>query len=105
TLVTTLYDAHLESRTRRDAMRLAQLNASLQHGNSLLTLATEAAGIACWEYDLAQGRIIWTENGIASIKAAGLDPREHPGAPLASFYPEDTAALKATLRAALSKKR
>ncbi len=102
TLVTTLYDAHLESRTRRDAMRLAELNASLQHGKSLLTLATEAAGIACWEYDLGQRRIMWTENEIASLKATGLDPREHPGALLASFYPEDVTALKAAVRAALS---
>ena len=102
TLVTTVYDAHLESRTRRDATRLAELNASLQHGKSLLTLATEAAGIACWEYDLARRRIIWTENEIPSLKTAGLDPREHPTALLASFFPEDVAALKAAIRAALA---
>ena len=102
TLVTTVYDAHLESRSRRDATRLAELNASLQQGKSLLTLATEAAGIACWEYDLAGRKIIWTENEIPSLKAAGLDPREHPGALLASFFPEDVAALKAAVRAALS---
>jgi signal transduction histidine kinase len=101
TLITTLYDAHLESRTRRDAMRLAELNASLQHGKSLLTLATEAAGIACWEYDLAARRIMWTENEIPSIKAAGLDPREHPDVLLASFYPEDVVALKGAVRNAL----
>ncbi len=105
TLVTTLYDAHLESRTRRDAMRLAELNESLQHGKSLLTLATEAAGIACWEYDLAQRQIIWTENEIPAIKAAGLDPRDHPGALLAGIYPEDGAALQAAIRAALMAKR
>ncbi|HEX5462510.1 MAG TPA: MHYT domain-containing protein [Steroidobacteraceae bacterium] len=105
TLVATLYDAHLESRTRRDAMRLAELNASLQHGKSLLTLATEAAGIACWEYDLSARRILWTENEIPAIKAAGLDPREHPGALLAGFFPEDVAGLKAALRAALSGRR
>ena len=105
TLVTTLYDAHLDSRTRRDARRLAELNASLQHGKSLLTLATEAAGIACWEYDLARRRIMWTENEIPSLKAAGLDPREHSGALLASFYPEDVAALKTAVRTALIEKR
>src|SRR5487761_813298 len=105
TLVTTLYDAHLASRTRRDARRLAELNASLQHGKSLLTLATEAAGIACWEYDLARRRIMWTENEIPSLKAAGLDPREHSGALLASFYPEDVVALKAAVRTALIEKR
>jgi NO-binding membrane sensor protein with MHYT domain len=105
TLVTTLYDAHLESRTRRDATRLAELNASLQHGKSLLTLATESAGIACWEYDLAQRRIIWTENEIPSIKAANLGPREHPQALLASFCPEDVTALKAAIGAALAAHR
>jgi NO-binding membrane sensor protein with MHYT domain/signal transduction histidine kinase len=105
TLITTLYDAHLESRTRRDAMRLAELNASLQHGKSLLSLATEAAGIACWEYDLARRQIIWTENEIPAIKSAGLDPREHPGALLASFYPEDVAAVTAAVRAALAERR
>src|SRR5487761_633547 len=105
TLVATLYDAHLDSRTRRDATRLAELNASLQHGKSLLTLATEAAGIACWEYDLARRRIMWTENEIPSLKAAGLDPREHSGALLASFYPEDVAALKTAVRTALIEKR
>ncbi|MGH8299375.1 MAG: MHYT domain-containing protein [Steroidobacteraceae bacterium] len=105
TLITTLYDAHLESRTRRDALRLAELNASLQHGKSLLSLATEAAGIACWEYDLAQRRIIWTENEIPAVKAAGLDPREHPGTLLASFYPEDVAAVTAAVRSALAERR
>jgi NO-binding membrane sensor protein with MHYT domain/signal transduction histidine kinase len=105
TLVSTLYDAHLESRSRRDALRLADLNASLQHGKSLLTLATEAAGIACWEYDLAERRIMWTENEIPSVKAAGLDPRERPDALLASFYPEDVAALKGAVRNALTSGR
>jgi len=105
TLITTLYDAHLESRTRRDAMRLAELNASLQHGKNLLTLATEAAGIACWELDLTRRRILWTENEIASLRVAGLDPREHPEALLASFHPEDMAAAEATIRAALAERR
>lgn len=105
TLITTVYDAHLESRAGRDAARLAELNASLQHGKNLLTLATEAAGIAFWEYDLAGRRIIWTENEIASIRAAGLDPRDHPEALLASFHQEDIAALEAAIRAALAENR
>jgi NO-binding membrane sensor protein with MHYT domain len=104
-LITTVYDAHLESRSRQDARRLAELNASLQHGKSLFTLATEAAGIACWEFDLRQRRIIWTENEIPAVKAAGLDPRDSPGALLASFYPEDVAAVEAAVRAALGEKR
>jgi NO-binding membrane sensor protein with MHYT domain/signal transduction histidine kinase len=105
TLITTVYDAHLESRSRRDALRLAELNASLQHGKSLLSLATEAAGIACWEYDLGSRQILWTENEIPSIKAAGLDPREHPGALLASFHPEDVAAVQAAVAGALKERR
>jgi len=104
-LITTVYDAHLESRSRQDAKRLAELNASLQHGKSLFTLATEAAGIACWEYDLRGQSIVWTENEIPAIKAAGLDPRDNPGALLASFYREDVAAVEAALRAALGEER
>ncbi len=45
TLITTVYDAHLVSQTRQDALRLEQVNAALQHGKNLLTLATRAAGI------------------------------------------------------------
>ncbi len=33
----------------RDAVRLEQANAALQHGKNLLTLATKAAGISSWE--------------------------------------------------------
>ena len=47
TLITLIYDAHLESRSRQDARRLAMLNEDLQHGKNLLTLATQAAGISC----------------------------------------------------------
>jgi hypothetical protein len=52
TLIAAVYVAHLESHTRQDALRLARLNTDLQHGKNLLTLATQAAGIACWEYEV-----------------------------------------------------
>ncbi|MDE2052572.1 MAG: PAS domain-containing protein [Gammaproteobacteria bacterium] len=68
-------------------------------------LVAASVAIAVTASFVAQRRIIWTENEIPSIKAAGLDPREHPGALLASFYPEDVAALKAALRVALAEKR
>src|SRR5687767_13232804 len=45
-LITSVYDAHLGSRIRRDAVRLEQAYAALQHGKNLLTLATKAAGIS-----------------------------------------------------------
>ncbi|MGH8269816.1 MAG: sensor histidine kinase, partial [Steroidobacteraceae bacterium] len=47
----------------------------------------------------------WTENEIPALKAAGLDPRRNPGALLTGFLPEDAAALKAAIRAALAQKR
>lgn len=100
TLITTVYDAHLESRTRRDAMRLAQLNADLQHGKNLLTLATEAAGIACWEYDVTTEKTLWTENEIASLRKEGIDMRGPAAALLALLDPEDAAAAKAAIRTA-----
>ncbi len=101
TLITLVYDAHLESRSRQDARRLAKLNEELRYGKNLLSLATQAAGIASWEYDLATGRFLWTENDIASLRDSNLDPRHHGDALLASIHPEDAAAVRASiLRAA-----
>lgn len=97
TLITLVYDAHLESRSRQDALRLAKLNQDLQHGKKLLSLATQAAGIACWEYDLSADRMLWTENDIASLTASNLDPRQQIHALLASVHPEDLAAARMTI--------
>jgi NO-binding membrane sensor protein with MHYT domain len=105
TLITTVYDLHLESRTRRDAQRLAELNADLQHGKNLLTLATQAAGIACWEYSVAAGEMRWTENEIASLRAEGIDLRAAPTELIARIHTEDAAAAQAALRAAVAEGR
>jgi NO-binding membrane sensor protein with MHYT domain len=105
TLITTVYDLHLESRTRRDAERLAQLNSDLQHGKNLLTLATQAAGIACWEYSVAAAEMRWTENEIASLRAEGIDLRAPPAEIIARVHPEDAAAVQAALRAAVAEGR
>ena len=56
TLITAVYDSHLLSQTRKDAQRLEQVNAALQHGKNLLALATRAAGISSWELDIATRR-------------------------------------------------
>ena len=98
TLIAAVYDAHLESRTRQDAVRLAGLNADLQHGKNLLTLATQAAGIACWEYDIATRSTLWTENEIEALKAAGIDLRARPDELMALIHKDDAAAALATIR-------
>ena len=85
TLITAVYDAHLGSRIKRDAQRLEQVNAALQHGKNLLALATRAAGISSWELDLETHTTLWTENEIESLKAAGIDTHAHPDAMRAMF--------------------
>ena len=105
TLIAAVYDAHLESRTRQDALRLARLNADLQHGKNLLTLATQAAGIACWEYDVATRSTLWTENEIEALKAAGVDLRARPDELMAMIHEDDAAAALAAIRNALPQHR
>ncbi len=105
TLITAVYDAHLDSRTRRDAMRLAELNADLQHGKNLLTLATEAAGIACWEYQVATRTALWTENDIEVLRAENIDLHKDADALLAMVHPDDATAAVESIRAALAEKR
>jgi NO-binding membrane sensor protein with MHYT domain/PAS domain-containing protein len=105
TLITAVYDAHMDSRTRHDALRLASLNADLQHGKNLLTLATEAAGIACWEYQVATRTALWTENDIQALRAEGIDLHKDADALIAMVRPDDAASAVAAIRAALAEGR
>jgi NO-binding membrane sensor protein with MHYT domain len=105
TLITAVYDAHLDSRTRRDALRLANLNADLQHGKNLLTLATDAAGIACWEYHVATRTALWTENDIDALRAEGIDLHKDADALIAMVRPDDAVAALAAIQAALMEGR
>jgi NO-binding membrane sensor protein with MHYT domain len=105
TLITAVYDAHLDSRTRRDAQRLETLNADLQHGKNLLTLATEAAGIACWEYQVATRAVLWTANDIAPLRAEGLELNRDADALMAMIRPEDAAAALEAIRTTLAQER
>ncbi len=75
TLITAVYDAHLLSQTRKDAQRLEQVNAALQHGKNLLALATRAAGISSWELDIATRRTLWTENEIEALRRPASNAR------------------------------
>ena len=105
TLITAVYDAHLDSRIRRDALRLADLNADLQHGKNLLTLATEAAGIACWEYQVVTRTALWTENEIEALRAEGIDLHKDADALIAMVRPDDATAALGAIRAALAEGR
>ncbi len=105
TLIAAVYDAHLESRTRQDALRLARLNADLQHGKNLLTLATQAAGIACWEYDVATRSTLWTENEIEALRSAGVDLRARPDELMAMIHEDDAAAALAAIRDSMPQDR
>jgi signal transduction histidine kinase len=100
TLITAVYDAHLVSQTRQDALRLEQVNAALQHGKNLLALATRAAGISSWELDIATRTTLWTENEIESLRAAGVDNRLQPNAVIAMTHPQDRSIMFDAISAA-----
>ncbi|HEY4213580.1 MAG TPA: MHYT domain-containing protein [Steroidobacteraceae bacterium] len=105
TLITAVYDAHLQSRTRQDALRLASLNADLQHGKNLLTLATQAAGIACWEYQVSTRAVLWTENDIEALRAAGVDPQRDTDRLISMIRPDDVGAAMTAIRTAIAEGR
>ena len=101
TLITAVYDAHLVSQTRQDALRLEQVNAALQHGKNLLALATRAAGISSWELDIATQTTLWTENEIESLRAAGVDAQRAPDAIMAMTHPDDRSIMFDAVRKAV----
>ena len=105
TLITAVYDAHLVSQTRQDAMRLESVNVALQHGKNLLALATRAAGISSWELDVANRKTLWTENEIESLRAAGVDNRLQPNAVIAMTHPEDREVMFDAIRRAADEEK
>lgn len=105
TLITAVYDAHLLSQSRQDAHRLEQVNAALQHGKNLLALATRAAGISCWELDIATRRTLWTENEIETLRAAGVDNRLQPNAMIAMTHPDDRSIMFDAINAAVADRK
>jgi NO-binding membrane sensor protein with MHYT domain/two-component sensor histidine kinase len=105
TLITAVYDAHLVSQTRQDAVRLESVNAALQHGKNLLALATRAAGISSWELDVNARKTLWTENEIESLRAAGVDNRLQPNAVIAMTHPEDQSIMFDAITRAVAESR
>jgi NO-binding membrane sensor protein with MHYT domain/signal transduction histidine kinase len=102
TLITAVYDSHLLSQTRKDAQRLEQVNAALQHGKNLLALATRAAGISSWEVDIATRRTLWTENEIEALRKAGIDTQTQPDAIMERTHPEDRSIMFDAINAAMA---
>jgi NO-binding membrane sensor protein with MHYT domain/two-component sensor histidine kinase len=100
TLITAVYDSHLLSQSRQDAIRLEQANAELQHGKNVLSLATQAAGICSWELDANTRKAVWMENDIESLRAAGIDTRQNPNAMFELAHPDDRMILHDALQAA-----
>jgi NO-binding membrane sensor protein with MHYT domain len=91
TLITAVFDAHLGSRIKRDALRLEQVNAALQHGKNLLSLATRAAGISSWEVDLETQKTLWIENETEALKGNG-----------AMIHPDDQSIVFDAVRNAVA---
>ncbi len=105
TLIAAVYEAHLASQLRQDALRLAQVNTALEHGKNLLALATRAAGISSWELDISTRKTLWTENEIESLRAAGVDTRAQPDAIMAMTHPEDRSIMFDAIRKAMAEAR
>ncbi len=105
TLITAVYDSHLLSQTRKDAQRLEQVNAALQHGKNLLALATRAAGISSWEVDIATRRTLWTENEIEALRKAGIDTRAQPDAIMEFTHPADRSIMFDAINAAVAARK
>jgi NO-binding membrane sensor protein with MHYT domain len=98
TLITAVYDAHLESKALAQAQHLERVNAELQHGKKLLALATQAAGISSWEFDLPTRTTLWRENEIEALRdgsrPAGVTQS------LSSIHPDDVVLAEDAIRVA-----
>lgn len=76
--------------------------AALRESAERLQLATEASGVGVWDYDIANGSLVWDD---AMYAIYGID-RDSPGLLDAwhdSLLPEDRAAEAAALEAAMTK--
>ncbi|MGH8228072.1 MAG: PAS domain-containing protein [Steroidobacteraceae bacterium] len=82
-----------------------QLRANVGYERKLLahlSLATEAAGIECWEYDYTLERFTWFYKLDPIFGAATADPQELGRRAIASVLPEDAAAVHAATVKALA---
>ncbi len=86
---------------RKIAQQAAAAAAALQQGAERLQLATEAAGVGVWDYDLLTGQLVW-DNSMYAIY--GLPPTSHPSHYeiwRAAVLPEDLPATENALQATI----
>ncbi len=82
-----------------------QLRRNVEHERKLLdhlTLAAEAAGIECWEYDYPLDRFTWFHGLGEEFEDPSADPEEIGRRLIASILPEDSATVRAATMKALS---
>jgi two-component system, sensor histidine kinase and response regulator len=82
-----------------------QLRRNAEHERKLLdhlTLAAEAAGIECWEYDYPLERFTWFHGLGEEFGDPSADPQEIGRRLIASILPEDASTVKAATMKALS---
>ncbi len=82
-----------------------QLRRNAEHERKLLdhlSLAAEAAGMECWEYDYALEQFTWFHGLHTDFGDSSVDPHELGRRVIASILPEDAEATKAAVTKALA---
>ncbi|MGH8149612.1 MAG: PAS domain-containing protein, partial [Steroidobacteraceae bacterium] len=82
-----------------------QLQVNAEHEHKLLehlSIAADAAGIECWEYDYTLERFTWFHNLAEEFGDATLDVEERGRRAIGSILPEDTAIVRAATEKALA---
>lgn len=98
TLIGTVRD--IRDRKQDEAERL-HLIQELADKEQLLRLATRAAGVGIWEWDIRSNRVIWSDE---VARLFGIEPDDFDGTLEAYqqfIHPEDSARVAATIRASL----
>ncbi|WED67502.1 MHYT domain-containing protein [Synoicihabitans lomoniglobus] len=97
TLITSIYDSHRITSISEGAERLERLNHELHREKNLLSLATQAAGISYWEYDVRSRKVLWVENDISRLTEEGIDLKTYPNAIVELVHPDDRNVVLETL--------
>ncbi len=90
----------------REVEAAEQLAANVGHERELLerlSVATQAAGLNCWEFSYASDRFVWIDQLPDGIDARGLDIEEANRILAGSVVPEDAIAVRdATAKALMA---
>jgi PAS domain S-box-containing protein len=82
-----------------------QLRLNAEHERKLvehLSIAADAAGIECWEYDYTLDRFTWFHNLAQEFGDAALDAEERGRRAINCVLPEDSAKVRAATEKALA---